>query len=164
MNQAKLKRLWSLIPDVPQCRGCGECCGPAPHLHAERRIIEQYCAESNITLPDKHNEQFLCPALDDINRCRIYPARPTVCRLMGTLNGFEFNNSRVGLMCDYLHASLPEMPSAATGELRALMVEYFRAINNQRRPYLLGYTQEEFDNARRVAEKYGAEDLRLGKR
>jgi hypothetical protein len=75
----KLKRLYASIPDVG-CKGlCQECCGPMGCSTIERDQIEAFTGKEFPIV-----ESGPCPFLKE-GRCSIYPVRPTVCRLWGSV-------------------------------------------------------------------------------
>lgn len=152
MNITRIKRLWELMPAKTGCHGCGKCCTVAPHTKQERYLIDEYCRENGIVLSDRHGENWRCPALSDDNRCTIYPVRPTICRLFAIVSeGIKYNDVSMVLRChEHEDTNIPQ----PTGlEWRQLVIEFFRSVNNARRPYLLGFTHAEFEEIRRASAK-----------
>jgi len=71
------------------CRHCGACCGPAPCSAAELDQVVQWAAAHDVV---PRAQGLDCPFLalatpTESAACRVYPVRPSVCRLMGQLPG-----------------------------------------------------------------------------
>lgn len=66
---------------MPECDGCGQCCGPVAITHDEYWAIKDYCSAKGIVWANRG--LFVCGFLDEDNRCRIYEARPLLCRMYG---------------------------------------------------------------------------------
>lgn len=66
---------------MPQCDGCGRCCGPVGITHDEYRVIKDYCSANGIGWAERGLS--VCGFLDENNRCRIYEVRPLLCRMYG---------------------------------------------------------------------------------
>ena len=81
---------YSVIPSF-LCRiGCkAECCGPVPFLGEEYDRLVEYLAERG----EKPREQvgLTCVYVEN-NRCSVYPVRPLLCRLYGTIPGLRCPN------------------------------------------------------------------------
>lgn len=72
-----------LIPDMPECNGCGRCCGPVGCTPAEILRIDRYIAEHGVVW--KERGFLYCGFLGRHKRCMIYPVRPITCRLYGVI-------------------------------------------------------------------------------
>ena len=69
------------LPSMPECDGCGRCCGPVGVGWEEKEAIDEYCAAHDIVWVDRGVLE--CGYLDEENRCRIYEVRPLICRMYG---------------------------------------------------------------------------------
>ena len=93
--------------DMPaSCDGCGNCCGRCLVVDAEDvRRIERYASRhhvepiaNNVGGPSGHEQ--MCAWLDPkTRRCRIYPARPKVCRCWGSPHDGRLLGTRPGQPC-----------------------------------------------------------------
>ncbi len=81
-----LEDLYGRIPAV-DCKGlCVDSCGPIAMSKAEDARLR----DLGVTIPPmaeavaalERGDDYSCPALDE-GRCRVYPDRPTICRLWG---------------------------------------------------------------------------------
>jgi len=84
----KLFKIYSKIPDF-ECRHCHECEGPIVWFLPEDILIREYLKKHDMKYLRWTKEQFKrnkskCPYLKN-DRCSIYPVRPIVCRLQGTV-------------------------------------------------------------------------------
>lgn len=84
--------------DIPpfECRRCGRCCGPLGATAVEMAIIDVHVSRNNIEVPayrqttlstsfiSRDTDDVRCPYLKD-HECLVYPVRPTICRLFGTV-------------------------------------------------------------------------------
>ena len=93
--------------DMPKsCEGCGDCCGRNLLVDAEDvRRIERYVNRHHIE-PTTNNigghtgREQMCGWLDTKTRlCRIYPARPKVCRCWGSPHDGHLLGTRLGQPC-----------------------------------------------------------------
>jgi len=93
--------------DMPRsCDGCGNCCGRVLTVDAEDvRRVERYATRHHV-LPLAGNigghsgREQMCGWLDpDTRRCRIYPARPKVCRCWGSPHDGELLGTKPGQPC-----------------------------------------------------------------
>ena len=75
--------------DNGKCSNCGECCGNVlPLTEQDIKAMKGYIKNHNVQ-PENHTppvlNQFIdmvCPLRNNReNKCNIYPARPTICRL-----------------------------------------------------------------------------------
>lgn len=73
-----------LIPEMPDCNGCGRCCGHVTCSPGEAERISRYVAEHGVAW--KERGLLACGFLDRRNRCTIYPVRPLTCRLYGVVH------------------------------------------------------------------------------
>ncbi len=83
-----LDEVWSKIPSFTCKPGCCDCCGPVSFSSAETEKLAEWLGSRGNLLSDfdqKHPGATDCAFLDVIGRCRIYEARPTICRLFGTV-------------------------------------------------------------------------------
>jgi Fe-S-cluster containining protein len=63
-----------------ECSHCGRCCQHPPLiLHEEKKNIANYVAKHEI---EANEESTGCIWLED-EKCKIYPARPGICRIFG---------------------------------------------------------------------------------
>lgn len=79
-----------------ECRRCGGCCGPLGATSMELDIIDKHVERNNIVVPGysqttlsnsfvaRTTDDVRCPYLKD-HKCLVYPVRPTICRLFGTV-------------------------------------------------------------------------------
>lgn len=86
---------------VSECERCGVCCGPLGATAMEIAIIDKHVRRNNIEVPEyaetiispslisRYTSSVQCPYLKD-NACMVYPVRPTVCRLFGTVSTHLF--------------------------------------------------------------------------
>ena len=86
------------LPPMPECDGCGRCCGPVGVGYEEQEAIGDYCAANGIEWVD--GRMLKCGYLGEDNRCRIYEVRPRICRMYGVT---------VDLPCP-LHPSAARVP------------------------------------------------------
>lgn len=93
--------------DMPtSCEGCGNCCGRTVVADAEDiRRVERYASRHHLE-PIKDNHcgpspyEQMCGWLDpETKLCRIYPARPKVCRCWGSPHDGELLGTRRGQPC-----------------------------------------------------------------
>jgi uncharacterized protein len=102
--------------------GCSTCCELQSVNLLEAYVIAEYCDKAISSLPPRPASG--CPFLSD-NKCRIYPARPLICRTHGLLlKSKEF--------ADHLRASCPfnftTLDPAAIGNADTLDID--RITNN----------------------------------
>ncbi len=143
MNLSQLKHFWSIIPSVPNCHGCGDCCSFAPHLKNESLLIEQFVKKHGLHLPEKRfGDQ--CIALNFENKCLIYPVRPTVCRLWGTLGRTAFTVQGVHLRMKCNKFDDVNINYQGDSEYQHLLRLYLVTLNGMKRQCLLGFTYQEF--------------------
>lgn len=79
-----------------ECERCGRCCGPLGATAVEIDIIDRHIQRNNIEVPGysqttlsnsfivRTTDDVCCPYLKD-HECLVYPVRPTICRLFGTV-------------------------------------------------------------------------------
>lgn len=120
---------YSVIPAFLCVISCSDCCGPVPFLGEEYDRLVAYLAERG----QKPREQvgLTCVYVEN-NRCSVYPVRPLLCRLYGTIPGLRCPNgagaaqeldavTEAKLMNEYTDLFLgwfPEVQKAATREAR----------------------------------------------
>lgn len=90
-----LEELYARVPAI-ECRGkCQNSCGPIDASYAERERIfalgveiprfsgerAQAWAEHKRVMPD--GSSLVCPAIGIFGQCRVYEARPLICRVWG---------------------------------------------------------------------------------
>jgi len=142
MNLQQLKYFWSLIPNTPGCKGCGNCCKIAPFIKSEYITIQEYLRGNKQTLPEKGIDGY-CSALALDNKCLIYPVRPTICRLWGTqeITEFKIKGRAIELNCK-VH---PEANLNFHGDSRYqhYLRLYLLALNTTKTHYMLGFTEAE---------------------
>ncbi len=96
------KEVYRFLRDNHKCIGCGKCCYCSPimitgkdirvmacYLHMsvpdfKKQYTEQYPGVSGISHFKKENP---CAFLDENNRCKIYEARPDMCRRYPLVKG-----------------------------------------------------------------------------
>lgn len=65
------------------CKGCGECCSrfiPVSGFDLSR--LRSYVEENGVELePERGDIDLLCPFLGSDRECKVYPARPEICRV-----------------------------------------------------------------------------------
>lgn len=90
--------LGEIHQEIPEfdCARCGKCCGVLGATSMEMHLIDTYVEKQNIEVPEylqtgisnrmivRTTEKLLCPYLKD-HECMVYPVRPTICRLFGTV-------------------------------------------------------------------------------
>lgn len=88
LRAGTLDDLYSLIPQSMGCDGsCHQSCGPIVFTPEEgERIKAAGGCIPNLRLGEEP-AGIDCPALTADNRCSIYEARPTLCRLWGSTSG-----------------------------------------------------------------------------
>ncbi|MBU0497664.1 MAG: YkgJ family cysteine cluster protein [Candidatus Thermoplasmatota archaeon] len=84
----QLNQIYAKIPPIP-CQHCHSCEGPIIWFQPEQINIKNHLQKNHkefITWPPEEftAHQMHCPYLEK-NRCSIYPVRPLVCRLQGTI-------------------------------------------------------------------------------
>ena len=93
--------------DMPtSCEGCGNCCGRWLKTDAEDNLrIERYASRHHVepianNIGGHSGREQMCGWLDpDTRQCRIYPARPKVCRCWGSPHDGELLGTRLGQPC-----------------------------------------------------------------
>ena len=82
-----------------ECGRCGGCCGPLGATSMELDIIDRHVEQNNIEVPEysqttlsnsfvaRTTGDVRCPYLKD-HECLVYPVRPTICRLFGTVSSY----------------------------------------------------------------------------
>ena len=93
--------------DMPtSCDGCGNCCGRVIPADAEdMRRVERYANRHHVepiadNLGGHSGHEHMCGWLDpETRRCRIYPARPKVCRCWGSPHDGKLLGTRPGQPC-----------------------------------------------------------------
>jgi len=102
---------YAAIP-ASKCRpGCSDCCGPHPWSKAEHARITAYLRKRG--RKELRATGLTCPYVER-HRCSIYPVRPFICRLYGTLAKLRCPHGRgpkrllspqqeAALMGQYLH-------------------------------------------------------------
>ena len=88
------------------CKGCGQCCGRVIPTDAEDNLrIERYATRHHVSptygnVSDSRGLIQMCGWLDsETNTCRIYPARPKVCRCWGSPHDGELIGTKPGQPC-----------------------------------------------------------------
>ena len=85
--EAALQAIYDKIP-VINCKGlCWDGCNSIVISEVERDRIARL--GYNIPPFDERRQGYRCPALDRDQRCAVYEARPTVCRLFGAADGMK---------------------------------------------------------------------------
>jgi len=86
-----IQRLVEIYVEIPtfECKHCHECDGPIIWFKPEEILIRDYLWKHNLDYIVWSTEEFKqhnmrCPYLQQ-ERCSIYPVRPIVCRLQGTI-------------------------------------------------------------------------------
>lgn len=86
-----LEDLYMQIPDVTCVAGCTECCGPVPWCREEHELISAYLATKGEGL--RQATSIHCPYIGP-GGCDIYPVRPLMCRMYGTVPGMACPKGR----------------------------------------------------------------------
>lgn len=86
--QRRLQYIYNRIPPV-DCQHCQACCRVIFWFQPEEIMIREYLQQHGreyITWTEDEFRQhdMKCPYLEN-NRCSIYPVRPVICRLQGTI-------------------------------------------------------------------------------
>ena len=86
-EDARLAAAYGRVPDIPGCAGhCWISCGPVDASLAERRRLRAAGVRLADPLAARAKVQtHWCEALDSAGRCTVYPLRPLLCRLWGTV-------------------------------------------------------------------------------
>lgn len=84
----RLNEIYAKIPSV-DCKHCQQCSNPIMWFKPEEINIREYLKQNQRAYITWSYEEFTrhqmrCPYLQN-NRCSIYPVRPIVCRLQGTI-------------------------------------------------------------------------------
>jgi Fe-S-cluster containining protein len=86
------RNVFDLMPEQCACAsasGCSTCCELQSVTMLEAFVIADYCRQNSVSVPGSQKAG-PCPFLSK-GRCRIYPARPLICRTHGLLlKGDEF--------------------------------------------------------------------------
>jgi len=96
----KLDEIYSIIPDSEPCiENCGVCCTPINWTPVEDTFITEYMKKNNIEkvtwgLKELAENNWKCPYLDDDMKCKIYPVRPLICRIMGHTSKLKCPNKK----------------------------------------------------------------------
>ena len=86
-DDARLTVLYERVPSIPGCKGhCWISCGPVDMSWRERQRLHQ----AGVKLADPIAARadpgtHWCEALSGDGRCTVYPIRPLLCRLWGTV-------------------------------------------------------------------------------
>lgn len=93
----RLNNIYSQIPSF-ECKHCHQCEGPIIWFKPEEINISDYLEKHNMKYRQWTKEQFernnkKCPYLKN-DRCSIYPVRPIVCRLQGTINDLPCKHNK----------------------------------------------------------------------
>jgi uncharacterized protein len=97
------EKIQDKFPEEIACSpGCSTCCELQSVNYLEGYVIADYCRHSR--KPDRATalsaSGHACPFLSD-NRCRIYPARPIICRTHGLLLKSREFRERVVSSCSF---------------------------------------------------------------
>ena len=84
----RLNKIYDLIPSF-DCKHCQKCSAPIMWFKPEEINIKEFIKKQELEYITWSDEEFKtnkmkCPYLQH-NRCTIYPVRPMVCRLQGTI-------------------------------------------------------------------------------
>ena len=83
-RDAALDLVWALVPDAG-CKGlCHQACGPVAMSESER---DRLARRTGRMVEDAATVAGSCPVLTPSGACGGYEARPTVCRLWGSVEG-----------------------------------------------------------------------------
>jgi len=103
-----LQEFYNQIPSMVCKPGCSDCCGPVP-----------FCKDEWDAVADKRPATSLnCPYICKTG-CAIYPNRPFMCRLFGTLSDPK-------MRCPHGYAPAQLIPE---GKARLLLAEYLKLYN-----------------------------------
>ncbi len=103
------QRVVARFPDQFACAtGCGICCTLSSVNQIEAAVIAGHCAAHpealRSPLPDPANDEW-CPFLTD-DTCRIYAARPLICRTHGLLLRSSDFTDRIAASCPFNFATV----------------------------------------------------------
>lgn len=78
-----------MLYNIPKhnCKNCGECCGPVPITKTEQQVIQAYVDKHKPKI-NKNAGWLNCKFRVD-NSCSIYPVRPILCQLCGSVKGMN---------------------------------------------------------------------------
>ena len=83
-----------------QCKNCGQCCGPVPFSRYDKALIINYLI-NNLgidyleKLKSQKREPLTCEYRDiEAKKCAIYPVRPEICRMQGTMKVYDARTNR----------------------------------------------------------------------
>jgi len=84
----RLNRIYAKVPSF-ECKHCLKCSNPIWWFKPEEINIREYLKQHHLnyltfSFEEFKKNQMRCPYLQG-NRCTIYPVRPIVCRLQGTI-------------------------------------------------------------------------------
>jgi len=86
----RLLRLYAQLPTFECVPGCSHCCGPTPCAPSETALIAQWLTQRGLAV--LHSPLAVLPTTDGLtcvyagaDGCSIYPVRPFMCRLYGSI-------------------------------------------------------------------------------
>ncbi|MDG6218225.1 MAG: YkgJ family cysteine cluster protein [Candidatus Thermoplasmatota archaeon] len=99
----RLNKIYEQIPSF-ECKHCHKCSNPILWFKPEEINIRKYLKKNHLTYLTFSDEEFKenqmrCPYLQK-NRCSIYPVRPIVCRLQGTIKELHCPNNKTPLLTE----------------------------------------------------------------
>jgi Fe-S-cluster containining protein len=99
----RLNKIYAQIPSF-ECEHCQECSNPIMWFKPEEINIRTYLKKNHLAYLSLSDEDFKknqmkCPYLQK-NRCSIYPVRPIVCRLQGTILELHCPNNKNPLLAE----------------------------------------------------------------
>jgi len=119
----RLNEIYSQIPNF-NCKHCHDCEGPIIWFKPEEINIRCYLKEHNMRYIQWTKEQFKknrkkCPYLKN-DRCSIYPVRPIVCRLQGTIKDLPCKYNKKILINDTKLAKIKKDMNNLLEEMNAV--------------------------------------------
>lgn len=123
----RLNMIYAKVPSF-ECKHCLKCSNPIWWFKPEEINIREYLKQHHMQYRTYSFEEFKmnhmrCPYLQD-NRCSIYPVRPMVCRLQGTIKELPCPYIKKPLLTEEKYKKIVYELNMLTKDLDALG-EYF---------------------------------------
>ncbi len=125
-----IRRLNMIYAKVPSfdCKHCLQCSNPIWWFKPEEINIREYLKQHHMgyltfSFEEFKRNQMRCPYLQG-NRCTIYPVRPLVCRLQGTIKELPCPNIKKPLLTEAQYKKIIQELNMLTKDLDGLE-EYF---------------------------------------
>lgn len=116
------------FPAMPSCTNCGDCCGPVTATLPEVLRIRNYVKRNKVEWVE-HEDAATCGFYQN-QRCAIYEARPTACRMYGVVREMP-----CPYFPDAVKMSLPAKDALAKGMMHpddTILACYFAADGGER--------------------------------